>query len=179
MEWASDCVREQRGLAETCALDMPAEPGLGKAPQTQHLPTLKTGCVRARACAEGFPQRTLWIPVGFRTRRMRVKEGLGCWQSPAPCSRSGSGLWGCGTSCGRLERSLIHSLNRLLIAELSPDQAGSSLWTQTSTAVTQRHCSGERRGTDNPWGPGPRCGQSDPEEGGLPGWDSKQRKENA
>ena len=141
------------GLAETCALDVPAEPGLGKAPQTWHLPALKTGCVRARACAESFPQRTLWILVGFRTRRMRVKEGLGCCQSLAPCSRSGSGLWGCGESCGRLERSLILSLNRLLIAELSPDQAGSSLWTQTSRVVTRCRCSGERRGHRQSLGP--------------------------
>lgn len=41
----------------------------------------------------------------------------------------------------------IHSLNRLLIAELSPDQAGSSSGL-TSTAVTQRCCSREQ-GTDN------------------------------
>ena len=42
MEWVSDC-QGTGGLAETCALDVPAEPGLGRTHKTWHLPALRIG----------------------------------------------------------------------------------------------------------------------------------------
>lgn len=83
MEWVSDCVREQRGwqrrVHETCLQNLV----WGRPHRHGTCRLSRPGCVRARACAESFPRHSLWILVGFRTRRMRVKEGLGCCQSLA------------------------------------------------------------------------------------------------
>lgn len=71
------------GLAETGARDVPAEPGLGKVPQTRHLPALKTGCVRARACAESFPRHSL-DPCWFQDQVNVSEGGAGVLPKPGP-----------------------------------------------------------------------------------------------
>ena len=53
---------------------------------------------------ESFPRHTLWILAGFRTRRMRVKEWLGC------CQRiwvGTLGVWGEVWGAGEVAYSFI------------------------------------------------------------------------
>lgn len=149
--WNGFPVCQGTGAGRDGCRDVPAEPGLGR-PHRHDTCRLSRRLCESQACAESFPRHGL-DPCWFQDQVNVSEGGAGgaakAWPPVLDLGRdSGSvgELWKAGGS-------LIHSLNRLLIAELSPDQAGSSLWTQTSTAVTHSAVAAGSRGTDNPWGP--------------------------
>ena len=77
------------GLAETGARDVPAEPGLGKAPQTRHLPALKTRLRESQGLCGKLSSAQSLDPGWFQDQANASEGGAGVLPKPGPVSDLG------------------------------------------------------------------------------------------